>query len=178
MYTNILGYSEEEIYKNALEFAENYFHPDDKQLAIDRIKKFRKNEINSWSGVYRIKHKDEHWVWVYSRFNVFQRNKDGFPAQLIGLLMDTTNNFSTKDQIRELYKERLRGRKLAEINKLTERESEIICLIAQGKTYIEIAETLSIQPDTVNKHRKKILNKLNLNNIAALVCFAKEMGLA
>ena len=44
--------------------------------------------------------------------------------------------------------------------------------------HLEIAKKLSIQPDTVNKHRKNILEKLKLNNIASLISFAKETGLA
>ena len=49
--------------------------------------------------------------------------------------------------------------------------------IALGNTNKEIADKLYIQPDTVNKH-KKILNKLNLNNVASLIKFANETGLA
>lgn len=178
LYTDILGYSTEEFFKNSMEFAEKYFHPDDKDLARSRILAFKENVINTWAGVYRVKHKEGHWVWVYSHFNVFQRDSSGLPAQLIGVSMDAAKHFKTKDQIDVLYNERLRSRKQELINKLTKRQIEIIRLIAQGQSYTEIARNLSIQPDTVNKHRKNILHILGLNNIASLVCFAKEVGLA
>ncbi|MGE5458687.1 MAG: response regulator [Methanococcaceae archaeon] len=55
---------------------------------------------------------------------------------------------------------------------LTKRESEILKLIAQGKTSQEIAEILFISYFTVGKHRKNIMVKLDLKNTAELVRFA------
>ena len=177
-YYDMFGYREDEIFMNIMEFAENYFHPDDKSIVKERVKAFRENKINSWSGVYRIKHKEGQWVWIYSQYTVCKRNADGIPVQLLGMVMNATENFKTKKQIKELFRDRFRKRNNHEINKLTLREVEIMCLIVSGKTYTEIAELLSIQPDTVNKHRKSILKKLELSNIASLVSFAKESGIA
>lgn len=54
------------------------------------------------------------------------------------------------------------------------REKEIIKLVCDGLTSDKIAEVLSISARTVDTHRNNILNKLKLNNIAALVRFALE----
>ena len=115
---------------------------------------------------------------TYSNYTVCSRNAEGIPVQLLGIAINATQNFITTKQIRVLYKERLRKNNKSNIKRLTEREIEIICLIVSGNTYNEIAKILSIQPDTVNKHRKNILKKLELCNIASLVSFAKESGLA
>lgn len=109
---------------------------------------------------------------------VCKRNTDGKPQQLIGVVIDAGDNFKTISQAKELLLDRFRRQNNNEISKLTAREIEIMYLIVSGKTYVEIAEELSIQPDTVNKHRKSILKKLELHNIASLVSFAKESGLA
>lgn len=176
-YFDMFGYHEDEIFMDTQEFAENYFHPDDKKVISERIKYFRNNKNKTWSGVYRIKHKSGYWVWVYSKVMVFKYDEAGNPKQLIGLVLDAFENFRTVKRISTLFKERIKAENLSIISKLTNREIEIICLIAMGDNYKEIADKLRIQPDTVNKHRKKVFNKLGLNNIASLVKFAHETGL-
>ncbi|OGU57494.1 MAG: hypothetical protein A2V66_12480 [Ignavibacteria bacterium RBG_13_36_8] len=57
---------------------------------------------------------------------------------------------------------------------LTDREKEIINLIANGLNYRQIAEKLSISHYTVINHRQNIIQKLHLNNNAELVYYAIE----
>ena len=60
---------------------------------------------------------------------------------------------------------------------LTEREREIVRLIAAGKTNQEIANTLSLSVNTVHTHRTHILEKLNLHDRAGLIRYAIRKGL-
>jgi DNA-binding NarL/FixJ family response regulator len=60
---------------------------------------------------------------------------------------------------------------------ISERELEIITLIAEGYTNNEIAEKLFLSPHTVNTHRKNILQKLGVNNTAAIVMYAVKTRL-
>jgi DNA-binding NarL/FixJ family response regulator len=62
---------------------------------------------------------------------------------------------------------------LAKYN-LTRRELEILGLVAQAKSNIEIADNLYISPQTVGAHRKNIMRKLNITSTAGLVRFAIE----
>ncbi|MBK9292324.1 MAG: response regulator transcription factor [Bacteroidetes bacterium] len=55
---------------------------------------------------------------------------------------------------------------------LSEREIEIVRLIAQGYSYKQIGEKLFISTRTVEAHRNHILEKLNLSNVTELVRFA------
>ncbi|MBK9161235.1 MAG: response regulator [Nitrosomonadales bacterium] len=65
------------------------------------------------------------------------------------------------------------------IKSLTEREREILQLLARGESNKAIAQTLSISYDTVKQHVRHILNKLNLSSrVKAAVLFAKEQGSA
>jgi two-component system nitrate/nitrite response regulator NarL len=60
---------------------------------------------------------------------------------------------------------------------LTEREREIIQLLARGESNKVIAQHLSISYDTVKQHVRHILTKLNLSSrVKAAVLFAKEGG--
>lgn len=60
---------------------------------------------------------------------------------------------------------------------LTAREREVLRLIAQGLKNREIAETLSIAIKTVETHRTKIMQKLDLHNSAELATYAMRRGL-
>ena len=64
--------------------------------------------------------------------------------------------------------------KLIEGTPLTEREIEILKLIADGLTNQEIAEQLYISPRTVDTHRRNLLQKLGVKNTAGLVKYAFE----
>jgi DNA-binding NarL/FixJ family response regulator len=55
---------------------------------------------------------------------------------------------------------------------LTARESQILKLIAEGKSNKEIAEDLFISVFTVKRHRANIMEKLNLKNVSDLVRYA------
>ena len=61
---------------------------------------------------------------------------------------------------------------------LTERESEIIRLIADGLSYTRIAERTGITPNTVISHRRNIMSKLGVNSTAAVVMYAVKHGFA
>lgn len=62
--------------------------------------------------------------------------------------------------------------------RLSERESEIIRLTAQGKSIAEISDELFISVNTVKSHRKNIMRKLDVHNAAGIAKFAGENGLA
>jgi len=60
---------------------------------------------------------------------------------------------------------------------LTQREREILKLIAEGHKNKEVADFLCISMKTVEKHRANLMNKLNLHNTSALTRYALERGL-
>lgn len=59
---------------------------------------------------------------------------------------------------------------------LSERECQIVTLIAQGNSYTRIAEELSLSSHTVIAHRRNIMQKLGVNNTAAVVLYAVKNG--
>ena len=60
---------------------------------------------------------------------------------------------------------------------LSERESEILRLIAEGKSTREIADLLFISVKTVGTHKQHLLEKLNLQSIAGLIKYAIRKGI-
>ncbi len=67
---------------------------------------------------------------------------------------------------------------LAQVSdELSDREREILTLVAEGLTSREIAQRLIISPKTVDRHRENIMSKLNLHTRAELVRYAVARGL-
>ena len=64
-----------------------------------------------------------------------------------------------------------------ELNLLTEREREVLALVAEGLTNDEIANRLYLSPATARTHVSRILTKLDARNRAQLVVLAYETGL-
>ena len=60
---------------------------------------------------------------------------------------------------------------------LTERELEVLKLVASGKPYKEIAYSMHVQEATIRTHVSNILGKLNLSNRSQLVLYAVEHNL-
>lgn len=60
---------------------------------------------------------------------------------------------------------------------LTQREKEVLKLVAEAHQNTEIADYLCISPKTVEKHRANIMRKLDLHSAAALTAYAIENGL-
>ena len=61
--------------------------------------------------------------------------------------------------------------------RLTDRETEILRLVAKGLTYPQIAEQLVLSVRTVQNHVQNTLSKLQLHNKAQLVRYALEQGI-
>ena len=62
-------------------------------------------------------------------------------------------------------------------DELTQRQIEILRLIAQGRASKEIAFQLGLSPKTVDVHRARIMERLRLNDIASLTLYAVRKGL-
>lgn len=60
---------------------------------------------------------------------------------------------------------------------LSQREREVLQLLAEGKTTKQIGKHLHISPKTVEGHRLRIMSKLDIDNIAQLTKYAIREGL-
>jgi len=60
---------------------------------------------------------------------------------------------------------------------LTAREREILQMIAEGRSTKDIADRLNVSSKTVETHRRRIMNKLNVHSVAQLTKYAVREGL-
>lgn len=60
---------------------------------------------------------------------------------------------------------------------LTKREKQILRMIADGKTSIKIADELFVSPLTIETHRRNLMQKFDVKNVAALIKIAVQRQL-
>ncbi len=80
-------------------------------------------------------------------------------------------------EVVEGYLEHLSGNKAESDSPLSSREREIVQLVAEGKDSRQIAECLHISPKTVESHKRRIMEKLEIHSVATLTKFAIRQGL-
>ena len=109
-----------------------------------------------------------------------RRDKGSHPWQ-VRLMMPTCANTSCRPRSATLPREKpvsaSRAAKEA-FGGLTEREREVVRLVAQGKSNREIADALVVTKRTIETHINNILYKLGLSSRAQIVVWAVERGLA
>jgi len=109
--------------------------------------------------------------------------KDAAPTELVSAIraLGEGKAFLTPRVTRILVNDYLKrvesGEKVAAYDGLTEREREVLKLIASGNTNQEIANLLHLSVNTVQVHRTHIMEKLNLHNRTELVKYALRRGI-
>ena len=78
------------------------------------------------------------------------------------------------EKLSQIIKETHNATELAE--ELSQREKEVLCLIAKGFINKEIADTLNISINTVLSHRKNITAKLGIKSVSGLSVYAMMNG--
>ncbi|OFW05274.1 MAG: DNA-binding response regulator [Acidobacteria bacterium RIFCSPLOWO2_02_FULL_67_36] len=78
----------------------------------------------------------------------------------------------------EDYMRRLQARGLTDsYHLLTDREKEVLQLLAEGRSNKEVATLLDVGVSTVETHRANLMQKLNLHNTAEIVLYAVRKGI-
>jgi two-component system response regulator NreC len=109
--------------------------------------------------------------------------KDATHSELVMAIMNVLdgNRYLSPGISERVIDGYLKGRKALKSQSawdtLTQREREILKLIAEGHKNKDIADYLCISLKTVEKHRTNLMNKLDLHNVAALTALAIEKGL-
>ena len=109
--------------------------------------------------------------------------KDAAPTELVSGIRAVAEGkaFLTPRVTRILVNDYLKriesGEKVPDYDGLTEREREVLKLIASGNTNQEIANLLHISVNTVQVHRTHVMEKLNLHNRTELVKYALRRGI-
>ncbi len=142
-------------------------HPDDRDLCIETyLKSFSARQ--PFRMEYRLQRHDGEYRWVEDT-GVPRYEEDGGFAGFMGSAIDVSarkrNIFTPDDDaVRMVFA-------------LTERERQVLVLIAEGKSTKEAAAQLGISYKTADSHRSRILEKLGVHETASMVRYAIRSGL-
>ena len=84
---------------------------------------------------------------------------------------------SITDVVIDNYIRRSETKENSAFSLLSQREREVLQLMAEGKTTKQIGLQLHISPKTVEGHRLRLMSKLNMDNVAKLTKYAIQEGL-
>ncbi len=190
--TNLMGYHVDELRKGGLRFGHSKTHPWDLLQLVFISKKamavFKKlsheDKINArFSFDIRIRHKDGDYRRIQQHVYTLTVTPDGKPGIAMILSNDITH-YKTSTKIQYVFGVTrdnrfdilLNGESKPFSSPLSEREIQIVNLIAYGHTEGAIAEQLHISAQTVKTHKKNILNKTHSKNTAELIRMAMMEG--
>ncbi len=109
--------------------------------------------------------------------------KDVRPAELVHAVRVVSSGDTllapaiTRRLLEEFIRRPLPGQRPAELGELTDRESEVLGLVARGLSNAEIAQRLFLGETTVKTHVTRVLTKLHLRDRVQAVVLAYESGL-
>lgn len=63
------------------------------------------------------------------------------------------------------------------LKRLSTRENEILCLVVEGKTSVEIGKSLHLSPKTIESYRSRMMQKLGISDLPGLIKFAIKHGI-
>ncbi len=147
--------------KNACEFILNNY----KSLSTGSLLHSNKYRIRNTSGKY------------YNVINHTYLWKKGIVSSEFKLLSYITiiSNFINNSNLNNLF-ESSNNHQDGEIMSFTQRELEILSLLALGKNSVEIGTILKISKHTVDTHRRKMLAKSKLCNTPELIAYSLSRG--
>jgi two-component system invasion response regulator UvrY len=105
--------------------------------------------------------------------------KESVPDELIAAIRKVARGGKYVSQsLAEQLTSELRGEVEKEPHEtLSDREFQVMTLLAAGKSVTDVAEELSLSVKTVSTYRARILDKLNLKSTAEIIRYALEQGL-
>ncbi len=171
---DFLGINKEEIESLGFKYILKIIHPENIN-SVYRFIKFYNNISNNnktFSSTFYL-NSSRGWEWTYACVKPAIFNEEGKSKYLLAVGCSIYNLLKSKSQFKRFRKDL----NFFEVNlekylSMTEREKEILKLIADEFTSFEIAEKLSISHYTVDTHRKNLIEKLGVKSSIGLAKFS------
>lgn len=194
-YSDLLGWDPEKISAPDNEYINQRMHPDDLAhlnhvswqffeliLKVDPVWRGQMKYIKMIMD-YRTLGRDENYVRVIEQHKLLELDKYDnvwLSMSILDLSPDQDMNSLCRYRLINTLSGELYNFPSSEImadHKLSFREQEILQLLAKGLISKQIADKLFISVNTVNTHRQRIIEKLNVSNTVEAVQYAGRLGL-
>lgn len=194
-FADLLGWDPKKISSPENDYINERMHPDDLAhlnnvswqffgliLRVDPVWREQMKYIKLIMD-YRTRGKDGNYVRVIEQHKLLELDKYGNAWMSMSIL-----DLSPDQDLKSLCRYRLVNTLTGELyhfpsaesiigHKLSFREKEILQLLSEGLISKQIADKLFISVNTVNTHRQRIIEKLNVSNTAEAVQYAGRLGL-
>lgn len=151
-------------------------NPDFSESVELAVHQFGQDPDVSWSGVFRIRHKDGSLKWIVYSTSTLQKDEDGNATKAVCVALDPSGLLNTpltlEHFLQHLKKERYKSIK----EDFTPRQSVILDLLLESKTDKQIATKLKISTHTVRDHKRSLFKKLEVKNLKELFATAEKYG--
>ena len=188
---NVLGYSKSEF---TVPLFMDILHPDDRPyflsfetktaeflqlLPIEKIMKYKVRYD------FRIKKKNGDYIRVLHQVIIFEHDDEGGIIRSLGVHTDITHLKRDGKPVLSLigidgepsYLDiDIKNKEIKSKEILTPKEKDVLRLLIEGKLSKEVSGLLNISKQTVDRHRKNMLQKNNLNNTSELIGKAIRNG--
>ncbi len=188
-----LGWNLEAAETEGIAYMDRRIHPDDLMRLVENGNYFLRmafHEIDSkeWKNYkmindYRVLNAQDEYIRVVEQHLCLQEDKRGrywLDLSILDISPDKDITIPSRCRLMnfktgELFELPENSMKREE-SKLSSREREVLQLIAVGMASKQIADKLYISVNTVNTHRQRIIEKLNVSNTAEAIHFASSVG--
>jgi len=146
---------------------------------IEVLKQVKSSDIKTPILILSMQPEDQYAMRVLKAGAYGFLNKNSSPEVLVSVVNKILSGKKyISEEIKEFLIDSIGTRQVQNLSeKLSDRELEVVSLMASGKTVTEIAESISLSVNTISTYRSRILQKLNLKNNASIVKFAIENDL-
>jgi DNA-binding CsgD family transcriptional regulator len=170
------GMSKDQIIQKAGDFLKKFYHPDTLEFEFPKIKEFYKRNYTDMV-YFNYQQILNPALEAYSVCLVLVKKLKPLPGY-IALILPIHNFLNLPKKVQRIFSEELFYRNhCAEFKQLTERESEILRLLAVGFNNPKISEQLYISRRTVEQHRKNINKKLHIHGFKDILDYAYAFDL-
>jgi DNA-binding CsgD family transcriptional regulator len=186
-----LGFGPDMLVSEFLDWYRGRFHPDDhivntggamgRQYFYDNPKEKPSEYVLTCE--FRILNDSDKWIRLISQNTILETDSRGTPWLVLNLLdfspetdLDAPGRVTLRHSKTKKVVFSLEGKSTPEQN-ISKREKEVLNLISTGKRSKEIADELQISVNTVNNHRKNIMEKLGVQNSFEAVKKALDLGI-
>lgn len=204
-FEKLSGWSVEEFMNGGWGFGVSLIHPDETKFVMETFRsniELRHNhpylyDHLPWNIRYRFKKKNGEFILINCEVTVLEREKKGDirfilvsnkPMKEDEMLRATDSlaqpvkvingePYISLNYLEELLRPRKKPARTSSVKiETTERETEILKLVADGLSSEQIAKKLFLSPHTVNMHRRNLMKKLDAKNIVDLIRKAEKGG--
>jgi DNA-binding CsgD family transcriptional regulator len=178
---NTLDVTLKELIEMGQDYHSRFFNPEDAKDYVPKIMGLleRNNDDEFISCFQQVRASPQHdWAWYLTSTKIFFRDNDGKPLLLLSIAIpvDAQHHIAAKAQ-RLLEENNFLRNNFHVFDQLTQREKEILRMMAMGLSSIQMAKKLHISEMTASTHRRNVKNKLNVQNNYDITRFAQAFDL-